>query len=213
VNGLFQHLTKHPGTSLAKFQGAAFFPRNDYQPMIPSVEQCFDLMAKYEMLENIKAHSIMVERIASLVAQGLVEAGENLSLGRVTAGALMHDIAKTQSLKTKEDHSTRGSEICLQNRLDEIADIVAEHVVLRAFSKEGPVLEKEIVYYADKRVNHDKIVSLEERLAYLIKRYGRGDERLIRRMGKNFDLCRQVESKLFAKLHFGPEDVAGMIQP
>ena len=41
--------------------------------MIPSVQQCFDLMAKYEMLENIKAHSIMVERIASLMARGLQE--------------------------------------------------------------------------------------------------------------------------------------------
>ena len=181
--------------------------------MIPSEEQCFALMTKYDMLENIKAHSIVVERIASLMARALREAGENLSLDLVTAGALMHDIAKTQSLKTKENHSVKGSEICLQNHLDEIADIVAEHVVLKSFSKEGPVLEKEIVYYADKRVNHDKIVSLERRLDYLIKQYGNGDERLIRRMGKNFDLCKQVESKLFSKLHFAPEDVAGMIQP
>jgi len=181
--------------------------------MIPSVQQCFALMTKYEMLEHIRAHSIMVERIASLLARSLQEAGENLSLQKVTAGALMHDIAKTQSLKTKEDHSAKGSEICLQNRLDEIADIVAEHVVLKAFVQDGPVHEKEIVYYADKRVNHDQIVSLEERLAYLIRQYGKGDERLIRRMGKNFDLCRQVESKLFAKLDFAPEDVATMIQP
>ncbi len=180
--------------------------------MIPSVQQCFDLMAKYEMLENIRAHSIMVERIASLIARGLREAGDNLSLDLVTAGALMHDIAKTRSLKTKENHSATGSEICLQNRLDELAEIVAQHVVLKNFSKEGPVLEKEIVYYADKRVNHDKIVSLEERLAYLIKQYGNGDETLIRRMGKNFDLCKQVENKLFSKLRFAPEDVAGMIQ-
>jgi putative nucleotidyltransferase with HDIG domain len=168
-------------------------------------------MTKYDMLENIKAHSIMVERIATLMARALREAGENLSPDLVTAGALMHDIAKTQSLKTKENHTVKGSEICLQNHLDEIADIVAEHVVLKAFSKEGPVLEKEIVYYADKRVNHDKIVSLEERLAYLIKQYGKGDEGLIRRMGKNFDLCKQVENKLFKKLPFAPQDVAGKI--
>jgi putative nucleotidyltransferase with HDIG domain len=179
--------------------------------MIPSVQQCFALMTKYEMLENIKAHSIMVERIASLMAHGLQEAGEKLSLNLVTAGALLHDIAKTQSLKTKEDHSAKGSEICLQNHLDEIADIVAEHVVLKAFSRQGPVLEKEIVYYADKRVNHDTIVTLEERLAYLVRQYGKGDERLIQRMGNNFNLCKQVESKLFAKLRFTPQDVAGMI--
>lgn len=180
--------------------------------MIPSVQQCFALMTKYEMLENIKAHSIVVERIASLMARGLQEAGEKLSLDLVTAGALMHDIAKTRSLKTKEDHSAKGSEICIQNRLAEIAEIVAEHVVLKAFLREGPVLEKEIVYYADKRVNHDTIVSLEERLSYLIRRYGKGDERLIQRMERNFEVCRQVESKLFSKLPFAPKDVAGMIQ-
>lgn len=180
--------------------------------MIPSVQQCFALMTKYGMLENIKAHSIVVERIASLMARGLQEAGERISLDLVTAGALMHDIAKTQSLKTKEDHSAKGSEICIQNRLDEIAEIVAEHVVLKAFLKEGPVLEKELVYYADKRVNHDTIVSLEERLSYLIRRYGKGDDTLIRRMGRNFEVCKQVESKLFSKLPFAPEDVVGMIQ-
>jgi uncharacterized protein len=180
--------------------------------MIPSVQQCFALMTKYEMLENIKAHSIMVERIASLIARGLREAGENLSLELVTAGALMHDIAKTRSIKTKENHSAIGSEICLHNHLEELAEIVAEHVVLRNFSKSGAVQEKEIVYYADKRVNHDKVVSLEERLAYLIRQYGNGDETLIRRMGKNFDLCKEVESKLFSKLPFAPEDVAGMIR-
>jgi hypothetical protein len=73
------------------------------------------------------------------------------------------------------------------------------------------VIEKEIVYYADKRVNHDKIVSLEERLAYLITQYGKGDERLIRRMGRNFDLCKQVENKLFAKLPFTPDQIAERI--
>jgi hypothetical protein len=74
------------------------------------------------------------------------------------------------------------------------------------------VLEKEIVYYADKRVNHDRVVSLEERLTYLIRQYGNGDERLIQRMGKNFEVCKQVESKLFSRLRFAPEDVAGMLR-
>jgi len=112
--------------------------------MIPSVQQCFALMTKYEMLENIKAHSIMVERIASLIARGLLEAGASLSLDLVTAGALMHDIAKTQSLKTKENHSAKGSEICLQNRLEELAEIVAEHVVLKNFSKKAPCWKKRL---------------------------------------------------------------------
>jgi HD superfamily phosphodiesterase len=97
----FDALQNILGPSLVDFWWEASFLRNDQKAMIPSVQQCYDLMAKYEMLENIKAHSIMVERIASLIARGLQESGESLSLDLVTAGALMHDIAKTQSLKTK----------------------------------------------------------------------------------------------------------------
>jgi hypothetical protein len=31
-------------------------------------------------------------------------------------------------------------------------------------------------------------------------------------MGKNFQVCKQVESKLFSTLRFAPEDVAGMLR-
>ena len=38
--------------------------------MIPSVEQCFELMKKYGMLDNIRAHSIVVEKVAAIIAGG-----------------------------------------------------------------------------------------------------------------------------------------------
>ncbi|MBW1705401.1 MAG: hypothetical protein JRJ86_09570 [Deltaproteobacteria bacterium] len=43
--------------------------------MIPSIETCFELMDKYRMLENIKAHSIIVTKVAHLIASGLRDAG------------------------------------------------------------------------------------------------------------------------------------------
>jgi len=181
--------------------------------MVPSVDQCLAIMEEAGMPEHIRRHSIMVERAAGLLAQALIQEGADLSEPLVRAGALLHDIAKAPCLETGEDHAARGRDMCLEMGLNEIAPIVGEHVRLEAFRPDGEILEKEIVYYADKRVNHDAIVSLEKRLADLIVRYGRGRDDLIARMRKNFDLCRDVEQKLFGGLDFEPAALAGLIEP
>ena len=180
--------------------------------MIPSLKECHELMAQYGMLDNIKAHSIMVKRIAMLIAQGLKDVGIEVSLKKIAAGALLHDIGKSLCLNTGDDHEEKGREICLENHLDEIADIVGEHVRLKAYHLNSPISEKEIVYYADKRVNDDKVVSLDERLRYLIGRYARNMENISQRIRKNFELCKAVEKKLFADLDFRPEDLARMVK-
>jgi putative nucleotidyltransferase with HDIG domain len=179
--------------------------------MIPTMEECLDLMVTYRMRDNIRAHSIVVERVAREISRGLREAGVPLSLRKVAAGALMHDIAKTACLGTGSDHAAKGAEICLSHHFDEIAVIVGEHVRLRNYQPQGAICEKEVVYYADKRVNHDRIVSLEERLDYLLQRYGRNEARLRRLIGDNFELCKKVEKKLFARLSFRPEDLIGQV--
>ena len=172
--------------------------------MIPSIRTCFELMDRYQMLENIKAHSVVVARITHLIARCLFDAGQTISVEKATAGALLHDIGKTSSLKSGGDHAEIGRQICLKNHLDEIADMVGEHVRLRDYDLNGHYSEREILFYADKRVNHDRIVDLEERLAYILERYGRGRERLSHAIIGNFELCRKVEIKLFRKLDFSP---------
>lgn len=180
--------------------------------MIPSVEECFEFMERYHMLDNIRAHSIVVEKVAGIIARGLRDTGLEISLELITAGALMHDIGKTLCLNTSEDHTAKGREICLQNDLHEIADIVREHVQLQNYQPAETIHEKEIVYYADKRVKHDAIVSLEERLKYLIRRYAKRKEHYIQLLRESFDLWKAVEKKMFARLNFRPEDLAGMIK-
>ncbi len=168
-------------------------------------------MEKYGMLENIKAHSIVVENVAALIAREYQNGPAPISLEKVTAGALMHDIGKTLCLYSSGDHAAKGREICLENDLPEIADIVGEHVRLRDYGPASPIGEKEIVYYADKRVNHDVIVSLDERLAYLLERYGRNEAFICKRIRRNFDQCRALEQRLFAKLPFRPEELTARV--
>ncbi len=179
--------------------------------MIPTVEDCFEIMEKYGMLDNIRDHSIMVEKVANIIAREIIKAGFQISMKKVTAGALMHDIGKTLCLNSNQDHAAKGSEICIQNGFGEIADIVEEHIRLNGFNPDLDINEKEIIYYADKRVNHDRIVSLEERLEYLLTRYADNRRDLAELIKDNFLMCREVEKKLFRKLDLRPEDIGEII--
>jgi putative nucleotidyltransferase with HDIG domain len=179
--------------------------------MLPTVTQCYELMDRYEMLDNIKEHSIVVARVARMIARALVHAGvRSISEEKAVAGALLHDIGKTICLKNGGDHAAVGRQICLRHHFDDVAEIVGQHVWLGGFSAVAAYREEELVYYADKRVNHTCIVSLEERLHYVLGRYGSNHHRC-RLIRGNFLLCQAVEQKLFARLSFPPEAVAGMI--
>ena len=174
---------------------------------IPNVNECFDLMEEYHMLPNIKDHSIVVAGVAKIISRGLIAAGHELSMKRIIAGALLHDIGKTACLDNDDDHAAKGVEICLDHNLEPIADIVGEHVILKSYSPENIFTEKEIVYYADKRVNHDQVVSLEERLSYILERYGLNNVIRCQAIKKNYALCRELEKRMFSFLPFEPFDI------
>ena len=178
---------------------------------IPGVNDCLGLMEQYHMLPNIKDHSIVVARVAEIITNSLIAAGHNLSFDKVIAGALLHDIGKTACLDNDDDHAAMGLEICLAHNLETIADIVAEHVILKNYTPENVFAEKEIVYYADKRVNHDQVVSLEERLAYILDRYGLNNEIRYRAIKKNYARCQDLEKRMFSFLAFEPSDVPDLL--
>lgn len=180
--------------------------------MVPSVGKCIELMGKYEMPDHIRAHSIVVKDVAVLLAFGHIETGSYISIEKIIAGALMHDIGKVLCLNSSCDHALKGMDICIRNGLDELADIVEEHVTLKSYDKDSPVSEKEIVYYADKRVNHDTVVSLDKRIEYLIERYAKKQEGMENMIRQNFIRCRDVETKIFSSLKFRPEDIAELVR-
>jgi uncharacterized protein len=179
--------------------------------MIPTIKECYTLMAEFRMLENIREHSIVVARVAELIGTGLIKAGVDIALETTIAGALLHDIGKTICLELGGDHAQLGREICLKRKLHEVAGIVGEHVRLEDFRPEEKISEKEIVYYADKRVNHSAVVTLEERVRYILDRYGGNNSEICRRIRANFAQCRLVEEKLFARLDYAPEDIATLV--
>jgi putative nucleotidyltransferase with HDIG domain len=186
---------------------------------IPDIETCTTLMEEYRMLVNIRCHSLMVARIADLLVTTLQKSGLQQPLPNrqlCISGALLHDIAKTPCLNGNCDHALAGAEICLQHGFPEIAAIVEEHVILKDHNPgryaQGIFSAREIVYYADKRVRHDEIVSLDERLEYIIERYGNDDVQRHALIRANFDQCVQLEGFLFHFFEFPPEELAARIE-
>ncbi|MFZ5758694.1 MAG: HD domain-containing protein [Thermodesulfobacteriota bacterium] len=179
--------------------------------MIPTVETCLRLMDEYAMLDNIREHSRVVARVAELIASGFVRRGEAINIELVVAASLLHDIAKTPCLESRCDHARMGEEICRRHGYSEIAAIVAEHVLISS-NGHDPISEKEIVYYADKRVNHDRVVSLHDRLAYILERYGRNDATRHASIMKNFHKCMAMEKRIFSYLDFAPGEVADLLR-
>ena len=142
---------------------------------IPTRAECEELMAIYSMLPNIVEHSLLVMRVSLAVTDHLKD-GASVNRDLVIAAALLHDITKTRSLETKERHDASGGTLLKELGFPSVAEIVEQHVIIQNLNLEGKIEEKEIVYYADKRVMHDKIVTIDERVHDLIKRYGKVKE-------------------------------------
>jgi len=186
---------------------------------IPSTDECLQLIDHYEMLENIRQHSFIVASVAKTIVQNLMLPADKESrspdINLVIAGALLHDIAKTRCLDGSCRHAEEGAQICVDHGFEEVGAIVGEHVILKSFTPElykiGCFGAREIVYYSDKRVTHTAIVSLEDRLDYIVGRYGDGSSFIEKRIRENFNHCLQLEEYLFSFLPFSPENLVELI--
>jgi len=171
---------------------------------IPSYDQCLALMEIHAMLPNIRAHSFRVMQVARYLGEALVAAGFELQLPLVTAGALLHDLGKTACLGTPNNHAEWGADILEDLGFAHVAQVVREHVYLdQRTADPRPLREAEIVNYADKRVLHENVVTLEARFADIKVRYGRTPE-ILARIQANEANSRILEVKLFTSLTFEP---------
>ena len=165
------------------------------------------------MLDNIVAHSIRVCQVATLLTVHLSSNGSSLNPALIRAAALLHDITKTRSLQTCENHARTGALYLGDRGYPEVSEIVAQHVNLDRLNPDGEPTAAEIVNYADKRVLHDKVVSLDERLAYIKKRYSCSAGELGNRVER---MCREVdtlEKKLFKTLPFSAAELSDQLDP
>ena len=142
-----------------------------------------------------------VAEVALYIGKKLQKKGEKIDLELLRYAALLHDVLKLCDFKELDlknfDQTITAEDIHFWTRLmnscnkighceaaynmlkdlgeNELAIIIRKHGFESIIDPPGPLKtwEEKLLYYADKRVKHDQIVSLSERLSDLRKRYNR----------------------------------------
>ena len=178
--------------------------------LIPSKKQCYRLIGEMKMLDHIVDHSIQVCRVSIFLVDHMKKGKIHLNRRLVQASALLHDITKTRSFSTLENHVITGAQFLTDRGYNEVGSIVKQHVRLDDYLTSEIPTEAEIVNYADKRVLHDKIVSLNKRMNYILERYGNEPE-IQDRIRHLWKITEQLEKKLFKYLSFYPDELEALM--
>jgi putative nucleotidyltransferase with HDIG domain len=171
---------------------------------IPNRKECFELIEKFQMPPNIKEHSLLVCQIALTMARAMNQKGAELDLAAIEAASLLHDITKSQSIKTGENHAETGGQLIKELGFGRIAEIVQQHIAISHSSASGKIREEEIVFYADKRVLHTGVVDLTERFKDLMQRYGKDAESKKRINAMKIETC-CIEKSIFSQLNMSAD--------
>ena len=204
---------------------------------LPTHKECQAIIKAYHVPPHIVNHSMVVAKLAVFLARKLKEKGEAVDINLTESACLLHDIVRICDIK-ELDYSRIGRPVTaedkekwhqLQKKYEEIPhedaayDILKEKYPALALAikkhkytalldeKEKPdTWEEKLVYYADKRVMHDKIVSLEERLTEGHKRNALFDESQAKRqaiIAKVDPLIFKMEKEIFDRIGVNPLDV------
>ncbi|MFH1641628.1 MAG: HD domain-containing protein [Nanoarchaeota archaeon] len=149
---------------------------------IPTEKECYDLLEGNNVPTNILDHSVAVLKVSVQIYDQIKDRFE-LDSDIIKAAALLHDIEKLRNW-----HEIKGKNYLKLKGYKEIGNIVGEHgMVPPPASVYGKIL-----FYADKRVNENEIVSLRQRLDFIKRRYKLN--MLIVRQLKN--MAKQIEKEL-----------------
>jgi len=164
---------------------------------LPTREQCLEMAKEYHVPVHILRHSLSVAKLAVFLAERLKEKGVTIDVDLVERACLLHDIVRVCDFN-QLDCKEFGQNIAEQDKAkweeiraryggigheDAAYDILREEYPALALTikkhrytamldeaEKPDTWEEKLVYYADMRVMHDRIVPLEERLKEAHKR-------------------------------------------
>ena len=123
----------------------------------PGREACLRLWDRYDLPDHIRAHEEAVAELACGWAGKLCEKGQPLDAELTYEAALLHHIARLGP-----DHARAGAKLLREEGYPELSHIVRVHHGM-AGGEEYRLTEASLVFLADKYMQGDKRVSLEER--------------------------------------------------
>jgi len=177
---------------------------------IPTKDQCYQMISEMKMMDHIVIHSLQVCRVATFLTEHLNKQHYRPNFDLIQSAALLHDITKTRSFETREDHALTGGKHLSDCGYPAIGDLIRQHVKLDTYSDAGTISEAEVLNYADKRVLHDEIVGLDRRMDYILERYAETPAHR-ERINVLWQKTKELEKKLFKDLSFAPDDLTSLV--
>jgi CTP:molybdopterin cytidylyltransferase MocA len=161
---------------------------------VPSADECVVLLTeKFKVQSTVMAHSTKVAQVALHVARALNERGFALSEKLIVAAALLHDLAKGQP-----DHAAVAALELSELGYPAVAEVVASHMDMEPCTNR-PITPHEVVFFADKVVQADRIVPVEERFRRKLARCAQ-DKELSEKVARRFSHVTAVRERLEAAL-------------
>lgn len=162
-----------------------------------SRQECLDLMKESGMPQNIFEHSLAVNRVALYLSEQLKKNGVKIDVDLVDRASLLHDLDKHLTFNNGQ-HGFVAKKMLEEKGFPQIGAFCVSHNLEFPLNNPFPSLEHKVVFYADKRVNGNKIVSRQERFEYIKDKYGSGSAHAL----SNILLCEkfllEVEKNIFS---------------
>jgi len=164
--------------------------------MIPNAQEASALHEKYRSNDRIVSHCQACAKISRMLSERAAEHGHPVNVDAVVAGALLHDIGRSQVQTVS--HGYVGAGILEKEGVDGIVvKIVRRHVGAGISAEEAlalgfpagdyipRTLEEKLVCFADKMLDGDKARPFEEEVKRFVKK-GHDVQRL-RRLKEDVD--------------------------
>jgi putative nucleotidyltransferase with HDIG domain len=139
----------------------------------PTLRQCEAWWDEWDVPNNVRRHAKTVAWGAYVLAVMMRNRGIQIDPILTHRGGLLHDIDKIKTLNEDGQHGQMGAEFLLREGYPAAAEIIREHIMHRIMHPGAEDLpwEVKLVYFVDKLVEGDQIVSFDKRLARLKERY------------------------------------------
>ena len=167
------------------------------QPFLPDVSTCLYWLQENGVFAGLLIHVQLVAAIAYLMALSIRAKGEPVNPILAHRGGLLHDLAKLRRMGNL-DHGAAAEQILIESGEPALGQIANRHMLFSLLDeKRTPCTwEEKLVYYADKLVEMNELVLIEERIAGLKTRYPMEPiklDNLYPRMKKlEFEICSAI---------------------
>ncbi len=204
---------------------------------LPTHSECLELLDEYYVPANIRSHSRAVAKLAVFLAERLRDNGIAVDVELVEKASLLHDLLRTcdftdcdyekfaralppqarQKLNRIRQRAGRcrheeAAYDLLEDEYPVLARTIKSHkyVSLLDENEKPRTWEEKLVYYADKRVMSDRIVTLRQRLDEAHRRniHLHGSKTESKASAARVDrLIAEMEKEIFDRLGIDPLDV------